>query len=86
MTDCGGHLEQPICLYDFTVKTLSHTCLNFATRHMSHGNKSNFIDSTYITAAKTQSFGRRNTNMHSFNRSTAVAENEESKDLMPTVQ
>ena len=32
--ECGGHLRQPICLYDFTVKTLSHDCLNFSTRHM----------------------------------------------------
>ena len=33
--NCGGYLEQPFCLYDFTVKTLSHDCLNFSTRHMS---------------------------------------------------
>ena len=26
--------EWPICLYDFTVKTLSHDCLNFSSRHM----------------------------------------------------
>ena len=32
--ECGGSLHQPICLYDFTVKTMSHDCLNFSTRHM----------------------------------------------------
>lgn len=31
--ECGGPLQQPICLYDFTVKKLSHDCLNFSTRH-----------------------------------------------------
>ena len=46
--NCGGYLEQPICIYDFTVKTMSHDCLNFSTRHMTHGGKSKFIDSNYI--------------------------------------
>lgn len=32
--DCGGYTNQPICLYDFTVKNLQHDCLIFSTRHM----------------------------------------------------
>ena len=27
--ECGGHLEQPICVYDFTVKNFAHDNLNF---------------------------------------------------------
>lgn len=47
-TNCGGYLEQPICLYDFTVKTMSHDCLNFSTRHMAQDGKSKYIDTNYI--------------------------------------
>ena len=41
--NCGGYTKQPICIYDFTVKTLSHDCLNYSTRHMSIEGKENFI-------------------------------------------
>ena len=46
--NCGGYLEQPICLYDFTVKTMSHDCLNFSTRHMAENGKHKYIDTDYI--------------------------------------
>lgn len=45
--DCGGHPKQPFCLYDFTVKTFSHDCLNFSTRHMSR-DMSSFIREDYV--------------------------------------
>ena len=45
---CGGYLEQPICLYDFTVKTLSHDCLNFSTRHLTQSGPESFIERNYI--------------------------------------
>lgn len=52
--ECGGHLRQPICLYDFTVKTLSHDCLNFSTRHMTE-QAHRFIDLNYIDKSKASS-------------------------------
>ena len=36
---CGGMREQPICIYDFTVKTFAHDCLNFSTRHLSQADE-----------------------------------------------
>ena len=45
---CGGYLEQPICIYDFTIKTMSHDCLNFSTRHLTQGGKSRYIETNYI--------------------------------------
>ena len=44
---CGGYTEQPICLYDFTVKSTSNDCLNFSTRHMLSG-KADYIREDYI--------------------------------------
>ena len=45
---CGGYLNQPLCLYDFTVKTLQHDCLNFSTRHISENGEAGFILLNYI--------------------------------------
>jgi len=61
--DCGGYLEQPICLYDFTVKGLSHDCLNFSTRHISEEGRSSYINYNYITQidAKPSLINRRST-------------------------
>jgi len=42
--NCGGYSKQPFCLYDFTLKTLSHNCLNFSTRHMSSNRESFFME------------------------------------------
>lgn len=41
---CGGFRHQPICIYDFTVKNLSHELLNYSTRHLNEEGKDAFID------------------------------------------
>lgn len=47
--DCGGYTNQPICLYDFTVKNFQHDVLVFSTRHMQSEGVESFLDENYIT-------------------------------------
>ena len=63
--DCGGQKEQPICLYDFTVKTLSHDCLNFSTRLM-NGGFDQYANCNYLDSIK--------------NLSSSIQPQEESKE------
>jgi hypothetical protein len=49
---CGGYEKQPICLYDFTVKTMSHDCLAFSTRHFNKDGATKHIDKSYIEDVK----------------------------------
>lgn len=53
--NCGGYIEQPICLYDFTVKLMSHDCLNFSTRHLNYDGKAKYIDFDYFKVARRMS-------------------------------
>ena len=52
MQDCGGSKNQPICLYDFTVKHLNHDYLSFSTRHLGHSMPSEYIDEDYFSLEK----------------------------------
>lgn len=47
--DCGGYQNQPICLYDFTVKNFQHDVLVFSTRHMQSEGIDAFLDEGYFT-------------------------------------
>jgi len=49
---CGGYEKQPICLYDFSVKTMSHDCLAFSTRHFNKDGMTKYIDKSYIEDVK----------------------------------
>ena len=58
----------PICLYDFTVKSVTHDCLNFSTRHMNRANLHRFVNYRYIVSQQDEMKNARdNSKISSFN-------------------
>lgn len=70
MAECGGYRQQPICLYDFTIKCLSPELLNFSTRHMSYEGFDAYIDTGYMDKSHAKSIELRQS---SETRSTMIA-------------
>lgn len=44
---------QPICLYDFTLRTLTHDLLNYSTRHITEHGKHSYVNSSFFSRQST---------------------------------
>lgn len=69
---CGGFRHQPICLYDFTVKNLSHELLNYSTRHLTEDGRDAFINNNYFCRHRAPSNSPRNNSSAYQRRSTMI--------------